>query len=146
MTDNDTFDLAELLDEITDDEGRRLTVYNDSMGIPTIGVGRNLRVGITDAEADYLLSNDVARVIAELDSHLSWWRLLPPPQARVVVNLAFNMGLSGLLGFGTFLGLMRTHDYKGAAADLAGTKWFGQVGQRGPRMVARITGAPTLGG
>ena len=41
-------------------EGLRNFVYNDSIGIPTIGVGRNLKSrGITNAEAMYLLNNAI---------------------------------------------------------------------------------------
>lgn len=56
------------------EEGLRLTVYDDATGKPikpgtlvkghpTIGIGRALDVnGITEAEAEYLKANDVAKI------------------------------------------------------------------------------------
>src|SRR5438876_552158 len=42
------------------DEGERLRIYTDTLGHPTIGVGRALDTqGITSAEADYLLLGDI---------------------------------------------------------------------------------------
>lgn len=144
VTDNDTFDLAQLMDDLQLDEGRELKPYNDTAGKITIGVGHNLTDdGITDAQCDMILSADIASVTASLDAHLSWWRLMPAPQQRVLANLCFNMGIAKLLTFVTFLGLMRAHSFSGAADDLETTAWFAQVGQRGPRMIARIMAGVT---
>jgi lysozyme len=141
-TDNDTFDLAQLMDDLQIDEGRELLPYTDTMGKITIGVGRNLTDrGITDAECDAMLADDIALVCGELDKSLSWWRLMPAPRQRVLANLCFNMGLTKLLEFTTFLSLMRTAQFHAAASDLQGTAWYGEVGQRGPRTVARLLSA-----
>lgn len=144
---SDTFDMAKLMDELQTDEGRELLPYKDTRGKITIGVGRNLTdMGITDSECDAMLRDDIARVTASLDADLSWWRLMPSEQQRVLANLCFNMGITTLLTFGTFLGFMRMHEFQNAAADLEGTAWYGQVGKRGPRMVARLRqDAPTVG-
>lgn len=52
------------------DEGLRLKPYRDTVGKLTIGIGRNLDdVGISEAEAEYLLSNDLDRTISDLDKY-----------------------------------------------------------------------------
>ena len=53
-----------LIEELTRDEGYRRRVYKDSVGIETIGIGRNLvDVGVTKEEAQYLLGNDIKAAV-----------------------------------------------------------------------------------
>ena len=128
-----------LRQELETDEGLRNKPYTDTVGKLSIGVGRNLSDrGITNDEAGYLLGNDIDLVVTQLDTAEPWWRTLPEPQQRVMINLGFNMGVPTLQTFNVFLNCMQRHDWQAAATDLEGTKWYGQVGERGPRMVSRI--------
>ena len=80
------------------DEGLRLKPYRDTVGKLTIGIGRNLDdVGISEAEAKYLLSNDLDRTISDLDKYMLWWQTLDTPRRRVILNMAFNLGVAGLM-------------------------------------------------
>jgi len=132
-------DVDLLTGDLTLDEGYRHELYRDTKGKLTIGIGRNLTdVGLSRDEAAYLLHNDIMNAISDLDAQGKWWRDLPEPQARAMVNLCFNMGMAKLLTFVTFLDLMSDGKYDEAAADLMTTAWYREVGQRGPRMVARL--------
>ncbi|RQR81458.1 MULTISPECIES: glycoside hydrolase family protein [unclassified Burkholderia] len=134
----DTFDRAQLLTEVSRDEGRRLKPYVDTVGKTSIGVGRNLTdVGISDAECDAMLSNDIDRAVAWLDRNLSWWRQLDAVRQRVIVNMAFNMG-GGLLTFVNTLAAMRRGDYAAAADGMLASKWANQVGARAQRLAAMM--------
>ena len=53
-----------------------------------------------------MLLNDIALVAMQLDTAEPWWRTLPAPQQRVLINLGFNMGVPTLSTFGTFLGML----------------------------------------
>lgn len=139
---SDPIDRAAMRAELSQDEGRKLKVYLDSMGIPSIGVGRNLRdTGISDAECDAMLDNDIDRMMATLDREAAWWRRLPEQQRRVMVNLCFNMGWGTLVTFRHFLAAMQLGEWENAADALQDSRWWHEVGERGPRMVARLTGA-----
>ncbi|SAK15841.1 lysozyme [Burkholderia multivorans] len=132
------FDRKQLIVELSRDEGRRLKPYVDTVGKTTIGVGRNLTdVGITDAECDLLLSNDIDRTVAWLDRNLSWWRQLDAVRQRVVVNMAFNMGGS-LLTFTNTLAAMKRGDYAAAADGMLASKWASQVGARATRLASMM--------
>jgi lysozyme len=131
MSDNS----ATLLAELTRDEGSRSKPYRDTVGKLTVGVGRNLDdVGLRDDEIAYLLSNDVSRVVEALDSALPWWKQLDDVRQRVLVNMAFNMGVKGLLGFRNTLAAVAAPDYKAAAAGMLASKWAKQVGARAVRL------------
>ncbi len=124
-----------LLAELIRDEGERLKPYRDTVGKLTLGVGRNLDdVGITQEESRFLLVNDVARVERDLDRALPWWRSLDEVRQRVLANMAFNMGIAGLLGFKRTLSLIQAGSYTEAAAAMAESLWHRQVGQRAVRL------------
>jgi lysozyme len=138
-----TFDMPTLLAELKRDEGVRLKPYTDTVGKLTIGVGRNLTdVGISDDECTALLQNDIAKVLAQLDRSLPWWRKLDPVRQRVLVNMAFNMGMTGLLTFKNTLAAVQSGSYAAAAAGMLASKWATQVGARAERLADMMrTGA-----
>ena len=134
MNEND----LELIKELRRDEGVIPHAYQDSLGYWTIGVGRLIdkRKGgkLTDEEIDYLLMNDVKECVEDLDKHLPWWRSLSDARRRVLVNMRFNLGMAGLLGFKNTLKFIETGDYSRAASNMLLSKWAKQVGQRANRL------------
>lgn len=130
-----------LRDELVRDEGVRLKPYKDSVGKTSIGVGRNLDdVGISRAEAMQLLENDILRTESDLDALLPWWRGLDPVRQRVLMNMAFNMGIKSLLGFKTTLAAVRAGKYEEAATGMLNSLWAQQVGARAQRLAAMMKG------
>lgn len=140
-----------LITELRRDEGERLKSYRDTMGLWTIGVGhlidpsrgaepapfgRDLRNGasISADESATLLDRDIDAKMAELDKRLSWWRDLSEVRQRVILNMAFNLGVTGLLGFKNTLAFVRQGDYAGAARGMLSSAWAKQVGQRANRL------------
>jgi lysozyme len=132
----------ELIKELRRDEGVVDHAYQDSLGYWTIGVGRLIdkRKGgrLTDEEIDYLLMNDIIECVKDLDKSLPWWRSLSEPRRRVLVNMRFNLGMAGLLGFKNTLKFIETGDYKRAAENMLLSKWAKQVGQRANRLAATM--------
>lgn len=110
-------------------EGVRLKPYTDTTGHITIGIARNLTaVGISEAEADDLLMNDIARTIGAMQPQLAWALALDDVRARAFIELAFNMGAEGLLGFHTMLAFARAGEWDQCAGALMDSRWVGQVG------------------
>lgn len=121
--------------ELMLDEGVKLKPYRDTVGKLTIGVGRNLDdVGISQGEAARLLDGDIQRTAGALDTALPWWRNLDEVRQRVLLNMAFNMGVAGLLGFKNTLAALQAGKYEAAAAGMLASKWAQQVGQRAQRL------------
>lgn len=127
--------------ELMRDEGVRLRPYLDTVGKLTIGVGRNLDdVGITQVEAAHMLDGDIQRTASELDTQLRWWRNLDETRQRVILNMAFNLGVSGLLKFKNTLAAMQAGKYADAAEGMLKSKWAEQVGQRAVRLANMMRG------
>jgi lysozyme len=122
--------------EVTNERGRHV-VYPDSLGINTIGYGRNVdEKGLSDDEAEYLLKNDIAEAIYQVSEELSsTWEMLSQNRKAVVVDMVFNMGLPRFKGFKKMIEALHAQDYYEAAAQMIDSKWFGQVGRRGERLV-----------
>lgn len=114
--------------QIIPEEGVRLKPYLDSVGKLTIGVGRNLDDrGITTDEAMYMLRNDLRLVEQQLAVNLPWAFKLNDVRQRVLADLAFNMGIVGLLGFKNTLAAIERGDYETAAVQMLESKWASQV-------------------
>lgn len=128
-----------LREQLVRDEGLRLKVYNDSRGIPTIGIGRNLRdKGISQAEAELMLDNDILEYTAAVVARVPWCHTLDPVRFEVLVNMAFNLGIGGLLEFTKTLALLERQDYGEAAREMLRSKWAEQVGLRAERLARQI--------
>lgn len=126
-----------LVQHVKRSEGLRLRPYLCTAGRTTIGYGRNLDdQGITEAEAEILLQNDLARVSAELEP-LPAYRLLgyDTPRQHVLVDMCFNLGLSRLLLFKKFLAALERGDYQAAADEMTDSRWYRQVGTRAKFLV-----------
>ena len=140
--------------QLSGEEGDRSKVYDDAngkpivpgtavQGHPTIGIGRALDVeGLLPDEIDYLFGNNVTRICAALDQHLAWWRTLSDPRQAVLIDMAFNMGVDGLLGWPHTLAMIQAGQYAQAAQSMRDSLWETQVHQRADRLANQMeTGA-----
>jgi lysozyme len=128
-------DRAAMIRQLRLHEGERLKPYRCTAGKLTIGVGRNLEDrGITAEESAYLLGNDIARFEAELFRALPWASSLDDVRQRVLLDMAFNMGMAGLLTFKNTLATIKAGDFEKAAGMMLESKWAKQVGQRAERL------------
>lgn len=124
-----------LRQQLTTDEGRKPRIYKDTVGKITGGVGRNLTdVPFSDDEIDLMLTNDINKVCAQLDEKLPWWKTLSDRRQQVLANMAFNLGINGLLGFKNTLAVMQAGQYDLAAEGMLTSKWASQVGNRAIRL------------
>lgn len=120
---------------LVEDEGFRAKPYRCTAGKLTIGVGRNLEDrGITKEEALYLLDNDIKACFKELTAALPWFAELDEVRQMVLINMAFNLGLHGLLKFKNTLSLIATGQYKKASVEMLDSLWAKQVGRRALRL------------
>lgn len=111
-------------------EGLKHYVYIDTMGISTIGIGRNVSSsgpGLSTDECLYLLRNDIYRCDHLLQSY-TWYKALDHVRQEVLIEMVFNIGLAGLLQFKRTLSAIETKQYDQAADDILQSKWAKQVG------------------
>jgi lysozyme len=131
-----------LKEQLKRDEGVVRYAYEDTLGYLTIGVGRLIDDrrggGLSPSEIDYLLNNDIAEKTAQVLEALPWAKDLTEPRLAVLINMAFQMGIRGLLGFPGMLGAVRTGDYKAAAEHMLDSKWEQQTSTRAHRLADQM--------
>lgn len=137
---------------ITRWEGTRTQVYNDTMGIPTIGVGLNLTtasaksaiadlgididalldgtLALTPDQIDQLLTGSIQLALVTARALVPNFDNLPDNQQLVVTDLAFNMGQTTLSKFVNTLSYVNNQDWANAASNLQESAWFNQVGSK----------------
>src|ERR1039458_5541895 len=129
----------DIYDQLRRDEGTRKLPYSDTAGKVTIGVGRTLTDdGLSDAEIETLLHNDVSAITAELNSRLPWFEALDPVRQGALVNMGFNLGFAGLENFPRMLMAFAQGDWAMAAAEMMNSEWSRQVGERASRLALQV--------
>jgi len=109
----------ELMEQLKQAEGLRLKPYRCPAGRLTIGYGRNLEgAGITEAEAEYLLQNDIVRGHDWCWENFEWFRTLDERRHDVVVEMVFQVGPAGFRKFSRFIRAMAARDYEAAAREI----------------------------
>ena len=121
--------------------GRHL-IYKCSAGHWTIGIGRNVDLngglGLSDDEVDYLLENDIVRVIKELSSEYPWFKDLDDVRKDAIIDISFNLGATRLRGFERALAAMDAADYKTASLEFLDSKWSRDVKGRSTELAYMI--------
>ena len=124
-------------------EGVETHAYECSEGKVTVGVDRNIDqaggMGLSEDEIDYLLQNDVERVVKELAAEYPWFSDLDDVRRDAMVDISFNLGATRLRLFKRALTAMETGNYKEAATEFLDSKWAKQVGSRALELTDMIS-------
>ena len=145
-----------LMEKLIAHEGLRLQVYKDSLGIATIGIGRNLedrgitpeelewmdipnmdtiyQYGISEADAMYLAQNDVQIVEEELLRSHPCVENLDAVRQLVLVDMAFNMGVPRLGNFKKMWAAIHENNFEEAAKEMLDSRWANQVKSRATKL------------
>lgn len=120
-----------LRDRLIRHEGMRFAAYRDTMGKLTIGVGRCLDTkGISRDEALYLLDNDIAYITEHAAIAFPWMTGLNPARRDVLLEMCFQLGINGVLGFKNALAAMRDHSWASASTNMLNSAWHKQTPAR----------------
>jgi lysozyme len=143
-------------------EGKRNKVYNDTKGIPTIGIGFNLKrsdsksiiesIGanysdvlsgktlLTDEQIDKLFDVTLKEAEGIASRVVTSFNQQPDNIKAVLVDMAFNLGPNRLSQFKEFIKAINNKDYKKAAAEMQNSSWYNQVGNRSKTLVSIVQG------
>ncbi|MBF0621996.1 MAG: glycoside hydrolase family protein [Magnetococcales bacterium] len=131
--------MQQMLKQLVLHEGMRTKPYKCTAGKLTIGVGRNLDdVGISEDEAHYLLANDVDKAAREVEERIPAYARLDEVRKRVLVDMAFNMGVGGMMNFKNMLAALERGDYATTAKEMLDSRWARQVGNRSQRLAVMM--------
>lgn len=137
--------LRKIKEDVERHEGNVPYVYLDHLGYKTMGVGHLIR----QSEPEYLLKvgqgvskeaideyfendlriaiDDARRIFGDLNEH-------PQDVIRVLVNMSFNLGYPRLNKFVKMKQAVAQKNYLKAADEMKDSRWYTQVGRRGPEL------------
>ena len=136
--------IEQLTAQLRRDEGTRETAYQDHLGFWTIGVGRLIDsrkpgAGLRPDEIDYLLRNDINDRVQALTKAIPMlFPKLDEARQGVLVNMAFQLGTAGLLGFKSTLALVAAGKYSEASEQMLKSKWATQTPARAKRLAEQM--------
>lgn len=121
---------------LVNDEGFRGTPYTDSRGFLTIGFGFNLTtqelpLSIALEWLDLLLFT----IEHQLEKNISFFDQLNDARKSVLMNMAYQMGIGGLLSFHDMLKALGCKDYEGASTSMMDSVWYRDFTSRASRLV-----------
>ena len=131
--------LEALKADLERDEGRVPYAYTDSEGYWTCGVGflidRNKGAKIPDAVIDFWLDYEVKSKVRTLETVFPWWPSLNDARQRVVANMAYQLGVEGVMKFKKMIAALQNGDYDRAADEMADSLWAKQTPSRAQRLM-----------
>lgn len=145
--------MSRIITMLRNEEGVKNRPYRDHLGYLTIGVGHLMdeRKGgslpdwaqdelafngfLSDEAIDRLLSEDILRTVNALPE---WMKDLDPVRYAVMVDMAFQMGVGGLLGFKNTLAHVQAGRYRQAANNMKQSLWYRQTPNRASRRIKEM--------
>lgn len=136
-----------VIDALKIDEGEvkvngKHVVYKDHLGYDTLGYGRLVDRrkggGLSDKEANYLLNNDVNERIESMQSRFPHFSRLNEPRQAALINMSFQLGVAGVLGFKKMVAAIGEGKFNKAADEALDSLWAKQTPNRAKRISNQI--------
>ena len=131
-----------LKDRVREHEGVRTSMYLDSLGKATIGIGHLIQphereryaegVEISMEEVEELFDLDLNRAAAGADLLIDECvgHDLPQNVEEVILEMVFQLGTNGVRKFSKMWKAMRVKDWEKAAAEMKDSRWHSQTPKR----------------
>ena len=123
--------MSDLTHNIKKHEGYVKNVYKDSLGIDTIGYGFAIKdLELDEDLAEEILIRKVEKLIKRVRSKFDWLDSVPHEVQGVLVEMAYQMGLSSVCRFRLALKYMENQNWERAADEMLLSKWNRQTPNR----------------
>ena len=123
--------MKELLESIKKHEGFVEHVYDDSLGIPTIGYGFAIKDLILDEDiAEDILMRKLERLRRNANSRFKWLEDMPVVIQEVILNMCYQLGITGVSKFRRAISAFQEGDWDEAANEMLDSLWARQTPNR----------------
>ena len=136
--------MTTIVDDLVRDEGFRPMAYRDSLGKLTLGIGFLIdpdepgAIEMPREVANLWMMHILKERSAALDTAIPWWRALSDARQRALLNMSYQLGMTGLLKFKNMLEHMEATDFDAAASEALRSKWARQTPARAQRIYLLI--------
>ena len=130
-----------LLEQIKDHEGFSSTVYECTQGYDTIGYGFAIKdLELTEEIAEDILIGKLSKLRLRLCKTFDWFLDTPEVVQEVIMNMCYQMGLSGFSQFKKTIYYLETEQYEEAADEMLDSLWHKQTPSRSQELSDVIRG------
>lgn len=124
--------MKNLIENIKESEGFRGEVYKDTLGFDTIGFGTKLP--LSEDEAILILEHRLKAKIKELEQKEPFVNKLPLNKQEILAEMAYQMGVGGVLKFKKMWEALKRFDYKEASKQMLDSSWAKQTPNRAKKL------------
>jgi lysozyme len=129
-------DYQKLLRQLLQIEGPKLARYSDANGHLIVAEKSHVEsVGLNTDEPVTVLEADLRQVARDIEDLLPAVAALDPVRQRVVVHMAFDMGVTGLLAMIRFVEAVGFHLWETAAQEILISQWAKEGTRRAAALV-----------
>ena len=123
--------MKDLLEKIKHHEGFVEHVYDDSLGIPTIGYGFAIKDLILDEDiAEEILIRKLEKLKRNANSRFQWLEDMPQEVQAVILNMCYQLGVTGVSKFRKAISALQEGDWDEAANEMLDSLWARQTPNR----------------
>ncbi len=123
--------MKDLINRIKHHEGFRSRVYKCTEGYDTIGYGFAIKdLELDEDLAEEILLRKLEKLIKRVRNKFDWLDSVPHEVQGVIVEMSYQMGLSGVSKFKKALHAMQMFQWKLAATELLDSRWAKQTPNR----------------
>jgi len=153
----------EIYEQLSLHEGEEPSVYTDTKGKRTIGIGFNLdepsnrkkaeslglnvqdmlsgKKTLSDKEIKLLYNESIKQAADDANAFLPQAGRQPAVVQKVLIDMAFNLGRTKLNKFENMRAALLEGDYNKAADEMIDSNWYNQVGNRSKTLVDMMRSA-----
>ena len=128
-----------LIESIKQHEGYVGVVYKDSLGIDTIGYGFAIKDLELDADiCDIILERKIKDLQDRVKNKFSWYKYMPPEIQDVVMEMCYQLGVTGVSKFKKTVAYLQNKEFKNASIEMLDSRWAKQTPNRAKELSNRV--------
>ena len=129
----------DLLKAVKLSEGFRDRVYKDSLGIDTIGYGFAIKDLELDVDVcDIILERKIKNLQDRVKNKFSWYKYMPPEIQDVVMEMCYQLGVTGVSKFKKTIAYLQNKEFKNASIEMLDSRWAKQTPNRAKELSNRV--------
>ena len=124
-----------LIDSIKQSEGYRPRVYKCTENFDTIGYGFAIKdLHLDEDICDMILERKIGEVKLRIHKNFPFVLDLPESIQDVIIEMCYQMGVSGFSKFKKTIALLRLGKFKEASVEMLDSQWHRQTPNRAKRL------------
>jgi lysozyme len=113
-----------LIEDIKMEEGYRSSVYLDTLEKPTIGYGFLIdSLELQEDICQLILMRKLEKLIKNIKFNFKWFDDMPENVQDVVINICYQLGVSGFSKFKKTIQFMKNKQWDKASVEMLDSKW-----------------------